>query len=169
MNPNRFKARFRMSPSVFEKIWSMIKDHNIFTNDNTSAQFDPRLQFLVVLFRFGAYGNGASEANVATSFHISTGVLSKFTKHVMVALLSVENSVVCWPNAADKETIKHSIQESHGFPHVIGIMDGTHVILAAKPSCQGEQYFNRKSQYSISYMIVNDHSCGITHLHAGFP
>ena len=28
MNPNRFKARFRMSPSAFERIWNMIKDHN---------------------------------------------------------------------------------------------------------------------------------------------
>ena len=103
MNPNRFKTRFRMSPSAFERLWDMIKDHNIFTNDNIAAQFDPRLQFLFVLFKFGAYGNGASRANVAASFHVSTGILSKFTKHVMVAPLSLENSVVCWPNAAEKK------------------------------------------------------------------
>ena len=169
MNPNRFKARFRMSPSAFERIWDMIKDHNIFTNDSNNAQFDHRLQFLVILFRFGAYGNGASRANVAASFHVSTGVLSKFTKRIMVALLSLEKNVVCWPNAAEKKSIKLSIEESHGFPHIIGIMDGTHVILAAKPSYQGEQYFNRKSRYSISCMIVNDHNCRIMHLHAGFP
>lgn len=72
-------------------------------------------------------------------------------------------------NTEEKEAIKHSIQESHGIPDVIGIMDGTHVILGAKPSYQGEQYFNKKSRYSISCMIVNDHNCRITHLHAGFP
>ena len=37
------------------------------------------------------------------SFHISTGVLSKSTKRVMVAFLSLEKSVVCWPNAAEKK------------------------------------------------------------------
>ena len=123
----------------------------------------------MVLFRFGAYGNGASRENVAASFHVSIGVLSKFTKRVMVALLSLEKNVVCWPSAAEKKAIKHSIEGSHGFPHVIGIRDGTHVILAAKPGYQGEQYFNRKNRYSISCMIVNDRNYRITHLHAGFP
>ena len=103
MNPTRFKAIFRMSPSAFDRIWNMIKDHSIFTNDSTSVQFDPRLQFLVVLLRFGAYGNGASRANVVASFHISTGVLSKFTKRIMVALLSLEKSVVCWPTQKKKK------------------------------------------------------------------
>jgi hypothetical protein len=37
-----------------------------------------------------------------------------------------------------KKTTKHFVQEFHGFPNVIGIMDGTHVILTAKPSYQGE-------------------------------
>ena len=121
MNPNRFKARFKMSSTEFDRIRNMIKDHNIFTNVSMTAQFDQRLQFLVVLFRFGAYGNGTSRANVAESFHISTGILSKFTKRVMVILLSLEKSVICWPNAAEKKTIKLSIQGSHGFPNVIGI------------------------------------------------
>ena len=116
MNPNRFKTRFKMSPTEFDRIWNMIKDHNIFTNVSTTGQFDRRLQFLVVLFKFGAYGNGASRANVAESFHISTGILSKFTKRVMVANLSLKKSVVCWSNATEKETIKLSIQESVNFP-----------------------------------------------------
>ena len=47
INTNGFKARFGMSPTTFDKIWNMIKDHNIFTNVSTSAQFDLRLQFLV--------------------------------------------------------------------------------------------------------------------------
>ena len=68
MNPRRFKAKFRMSPTEFDRIWNMFKDHNIFTNVSTSAQFDRRLQFLVGFFRFGAYENGASMANVAASF-----------------------------------------------------------------------------------------------------
>ena len=115
LNPNRFKAKFRMLPTDFDRIWNMIKDHNIFTNVSTSAQSDRRLQFLIVLFRFGAYGNGASRANVAASFHISTGVLSKFTKRIMIALLSHEKSVICWSNAVKNKINKLSIQESMDF------------------------------------------------------
>ena len=77
-------------------------------------------------------------------------------------------SVVCWPNVVEKPSIKDSIEQSHGFLDIIGIMDGTYIILATKLSYQGEQYFNRKSCYSISCMIVNDHNCKITHFQAGF-
>ena len=94
INSLRFKARFRMSPEAFIRIWSMIEGHNIFSNKSAILQFDPCLQFLVVLFRFRVYGNGASRSNIATSFHISTGVISKFTKRVMVAILSLEMSVL---------------------------------------------------------------------------
>ena len=138
MNLNRFRARFRMSPTTFDKIWNMIKDQNIFANVSTSAQFDPRPQFLIVLFRFGAYGNGVSIANVVALFHIFAGVLLKFTKRVIVTLLSLEKNVICWPNATKKEAIKLSIQESYRFFNIIGMMDGTHVIFAAKLSYQGK-------------------------------
>ena len=168
INSLRFKARFMMSPEAFTRIWSMIEDHNIFYNKSGVLQFDPCLQFLVVLFKFGVYGNGASRSNIATSFHISTGEILKFTKRVMVAILSLEKSVLCWPTNTKKQIIKDCIEESHGFPDVIGIMDGTHIVLATKPSYQGEWYFNRKSRYSISCMIVNDQNCRITHLQAGF-
>ena len=43
MNPTRFKTRFRMSPSSFEKIWKMIENHDIFKNNSITQQFDPRL------------------------------------------------------------------------------------------------------------------------------
>ena len=102
MNPNIFKARFRMSSTSFDKIYNMMKDHNIFTNVSISAQYDLMLQFLVVFFEFEAYENDTFRANVAASFVISTGVLLKFTKCVMVALLSLEKNVVCWPNAAEE-------------------------------------------------------------------
>ena len=45
MNPTRFKARFRMLPLSFEKIWKMIENHDIFKNNSTTQQFDPRLHF----------------------------------------------------------------------------------------------------------------------------
>ena len=122
----------------------------------------------MVLFRFGVYGNGASRSNISQSFHISTGVISKFTKHIIVALLSLQTDVVCWPIDSEKDIIKSSIEDSHGFPNVVGIMDGTHIILSSKSSYQGEQYFNRKSRYSISCLLVNDQNCKITHVHAGF-
>lgn len=56
--------------AAFECIWGMIANHPAFYNDNNSPQFDPQLQFLIVLYRFRAYGNGASRTNVASVFKI---------------------------------------------------------------------------------------------------
>ena len=74
----------------------------------------------------------------------------------MIAILSLRKSIVYWPTDAKKNIIKNSIEVLHGFPNVIGTMDGTHAILASKPSYQGEQFFNRKNRYSMSCLIVND-------------
>ena len=116
MNHNRFRARFRMSPTSFDRIWNMIKDHNIFANVSTCAKFDPRLQILIVLFMFGAYGNGASKVSIAVSLYISTGVLSKFTKCVMIALLSLKKSVVCWPMQRKKKPSNSLFKNPMDFP-----------------------------------------------------
>jgi hypothetical protein len=134
-----FRIKFRMSPLAFERIWGMITNHHAFYNNSTSPQFDPRLQFLIVLYRFGAYGNGASQANVASVFKISCGIIGKFTKRVIAAIIeTLEQRVIEWPTPVRKEAIKNSIAEEHGFQDAIGMIDGTHIILACRPNRQGE-------------------------------
>jgi hypothetical protein len=102
-----------MSPLAFERIWGMITNHHAFYNNNTSPQFDPRLQFLIVLYRFGAYGNGASQANVASVLKNFHGIIRKFTKQVIAAIIeTLEQRVIEWPTAASKEAIKTLLQRS---------------------------------------------------------
>jgi hypothetical protein len=124
---------------------------------------------LVVLYHFGACGNGASCTNVASVFKISCGIIGKFTKRVIAAIIeTLEQRVIEWPTPTKKEVIKSSIAQEHGFQDAIGMIDETHIILACRPNRQGEGYFNRKSCYSIQYMIINDHNYCILHLLAGF-
>lgn len=61
------------------------------------------------------------------------------------------------------------IENEHGFEDGIGIVDGTQVILMTKPSVYGKQYYNKKSQYSISCMIVNNHNYKILDMLIGSP
>ena len=107
---------FKMSSSTFERIWELIANHHAFFNKSNSPQFDPKLQFLIVLYRFGAYENGASQANIASAFQISCDIVGKFTKRVIVAFLkTLEQQVIEWPTATRKEAIKNRIAEKHGF------------------------------------------------------
>ena len=124
---------------------------------------------MIVLYYFGAHGNGASQFNVSSTFQISHGIVGKFTKRVIVALIEMlEQRVIEWPNVARKETIKQAIAEEHGFQDAIGMIDGIHIILASRPNRQDEGYFNRKRRYSIQCMIVNDDKCCILYILAGF-
>jgi hypothetical protein len=103
-----------MSLAAFDWIWGKIGNHRVVFNNGNSAQFDPRLQFLIVLNRFGAYGNGASQSNVVSAFQISRGIVGKFTKQVIVALIEMlEQRVIEWLNAACKEAIKYAIAVKH--------------------------------------------------------
>lgn len=109
-----------MSPLAFDQIWKMIENHHVFFNNSNCSQFDPRLQFLIVLYRFGAYGNGASQSNVSSTFQIFRGIIGKFTKRVIVARIeTLEQRVIEWPNATRKEAIKQAIAEKHGFQDAI--------------------------------------------------
>jgi hypothetical protein len=47
---------------------------------------------------------------------------------------TLEQRVIEWPIAARKEAIKNSIAEEHGFEDAIGMIDGTHIILACRPN-----------------------------------
>ena len=158
-----------MSPTSFHRIWQMIANHSIFSNNSNNPQFDPRLQFLIVLYCFEAYGNGASRSLIGNAFHTSPGIIEKFTKRIIVALIeTLESRIIEWPSPASKEVIKQAIALEHGFQKAIGMIDGTHIILAYKPTRQGKGYFNRKSRYSLQCMIVSDHNCRILHMSVGF-
>ena len=55
----------------------------------------------------------------------------KFTKWVIETL---EQRMIEWPTAVRKKGIKSSIVQEHGFQDAIGMIDGTHIILACRPN-----------------------------------
>jgi hypothetical protein len=161
-----FKIKFRVFLLAFDWIWGMIENHHVFFNNSNNPQFEPRLQFFIVLNRFGVYKNATSWSNVASVFQISLGIVGKFTKRVIVALIgTLEQKVIERSNSTHKKVIKQAIAKEHGFQDTIGMIDGIHIVLDSKPNRQGEGYFNRKSCYSIQCMIVNDDKCRMHSLH----
>jgi hypothetical protein len=60
------------------------------------------LKFVVALYHFGKFRNGASCADIVDFIGISIGSIIVFTNHVMVSLLALEMMVVKWPSCAKK-------------------------------------------------------------------
>lgn len=98
LDEGRFRAETRVSRQAFDFILSKIQDHPVFqnTNENLQQQLPVERQLHVALHRFGRYGNGVSQKDVANRFGIGEGTTEKVTRRVITSLLSLEKEYACW-------------------------------------------------------------------------
>lgn len=65
--------------------------------------------------------------------------------------------------------MKRRIEMAHGFPDCLGFLDGTGIILDLKPARNHQDYYNRKSRYSINAQILCDLDHRIRFAFVGYP
>lgn len=87
---------------------------------------------------------------------ILEGSVNNFTNRFLVAILSLEKKAVFWPDAEERKEISSRIESMTAFPSCIGFVDGTLIDLEFKPTWKGEDFYTRKSRYSLSAMLVCD-------------
>ena len=92
-----------------------------------------------------------------------------YTDRCIVAILSLESQVVCWPEEEEREEIKRRIRRESGFPFCLGFIDGTLFVLENKPLVDGEDYLSRKKKYGIAGLIVCDDQKRIRYAYTGWP
>ena len=98
----------------------------------------------------GSNGNEVGALKLSTKFGIGSGTVEK-------ALLDIATDHLSWPSANEREEISAYMGERYGFPHCVGIVDGSLFPLAFKPSLHGEDYMSRKGGYGVNGMIICDH------------
>ncbi|KAJ7762135.1 hypothetical protein B0H16DRAFT_1311875 [Mycena metata] len=154
-DPKRFRRNLRVSPETFDELILRIETHPIFSNNSRNPQTPAYIQLAIVLFRFGHDGNAASVDSIAQWAGVSAGFVVKCTQRIIVAFLSLHDSVIRWPTESEKEEAKAwvefvSCQEWRGG---FCMVDGTLVPLFEKPGHHGEVYFDRKSNYSLNVQV----------------
>jgi hypothetical protein len=92
-----------------------------------------------------------------------------YTNRCIIAILSLEKQVICWPDEEEKQEIKRRIKTQCEFPSCLGFIDGTLFVLENKPLLDGEDYFSRKGTYGIAGLIVCDDHKRIRHVYTGWP
>jgi DDE superfamily endonuclease len=101
---------------------------------------------------------------------VGYGTAEIYRKRVTVALSSLADEFIKWPDSTERLEISEAIQKEFDFPHCVGIADGTLFPLAFEPqSVDAPDYSGRKYGYSLSTMIICDHKRRIRHYLAGFP
>lgn len=124
---------------------------------------------MVALERFGCDGNGAAVGRLANICGIGAGTVVLYTKRVISAIESLETQFIRWPSAEERRVTARRIEENTGFPNCIGIIDGTHIHFAQRPTVDPECYWTRKHKYSLNATIVCDDQRRIIYYQSGWP
>ena len=84
-----------------------------------------------------------------------------------MALLSLEDRVVMWPDADERCQIAKRVRGETGFPHCVGFVDGTLFIFQDKPERDGTDYYSRKGYYGMAGLVICDDLKRIRYLYTG--
>ena len=155
LDNEEFRQIARMSKMSFFRLLERFEDP-IFRNNSPFQQTEVWIQLLLVLHRFGCYGNGASRGSLARTFGVSAGSVNIFTDRVMQVILDLEPEFLYWPNAAERHQISSHFGQKFGLPGCVGIVDGTPFNLSQRPAIEGSSFFNRKSNYAFNIQLVCD-------------
>lgn len=68
------------------------------------------------------------------------------------AIYALAPQYIKWPNREEAENTWKCIENKHGFPKIIGAVDGTHIHIT-KPKEHDESYINRKGYHSIQLQV----------------
>lgn len=169
LNDIEFLQKYRMSRESFDRVVDYIKDHPVFQS-KTKQQAPVAHQLMTWLKYAGTEGSGSSNANQQNTFKIGYGTADVFRSRVTIALQSLSNTYYFWPDATERLKIGKEILKEYGFPHCVGVADGTLFPLAFEPETKdAPDYSGRKYGYSLSTMIICDNKRRIRHYLAGFP
>lgn len=154
-DPLRFRENLRVDPRTFEFLLTLIENNTVFHNNSNVPQLPVSYQLAIALYRFGHYGNASSAAQVAQWAGCSAGTVVKATRRTMVAFLPLHDRAVRWPTEDEKWEASNWVESvsCEAWRPGFAMVDGTLIPLHTKPGHYGNQFFDRKSQYSLNVQV----------------
>ena len=151
-DPSRFCRNLRVSPHTFDTLLSLIQDHPCF---QSNGQWPVACQLAVALFRLGHFGNAASVDAVAQWAGCSVSAVVNATRRIIMAFLPLHNQAIRWPNAHEKQEASDWVESMSCCAWRPGfcMVDRMLIPLTSKPGHFGEQFFDHKSNYSLSLTV----------------
>lgn len=131
-----------MSPATFWAVVKLLEPNPIFRSRGSKPQRPVKHQFACFLLRFGREASRTFEP--VTQMAISEGSVINYCRRVTRALRELGLHCIAWPNEERKQEISKAVEKRSHIPGCIGIIDGSLIQLAQKPSEQGDHYICRK-------------------------
>jgi hypothetical protein len=152
---DHFRCKIQVEPEMFDNLVTLIMDDPVFSNQSNCPQLPVHIQLCIFLFHAGHYGNTTSPEDAAQWAGISVGGIEKCTDRIIIALLSLHDNAIHFPDAGDKEQAKifvekHTCEEwCNGFL----LVDGTKFTLFQRPGLHGDTWFYKDGKYSIDCQV----------------
>ena len=129
MQNEDFKQAVRTTKSGFVWILEKIYTHPIFYSNSRRPQLPIPHQLALTLERLGSNGNGASVGRFSRNLSVGRGTVIKVTRRVIVALNSLSERYIGWPNQERRQEISE-VMKAEGFNGCVGFVDGTTIPLS---------------------------------------
>ena len=162
-NDKEFHSCFRLSRNSFWVVHSRIKNHPIFNRRQRPSE----AQLLVYLFYVGTREQNATK--MSKFFEMGYGSIKNYIKRVICAIKYLRDEFIRWPLQEEREQISRRIFLDYGFPHCVGIIDGTLIFLETKPQWCGEDFNTRKGGYGVNSIVICDDKARILYYCIGWP
>ena len=125
----------------------------------------PSLQLMTGLRFFAC---GSFQQVIADTLKIDKSRVCRTITRVTKALLKLRNEMIYWPSEEECASIATELCNSHNFPCVKGLIDGTH-IKVLRPKEHEAAFVNRKDYHSINVQVCGNGKLMITDVVAKWP
>nr|XP_029714158.1 putative nuclease HARBI1 [Aedes albopictus] len=148
-----FIAYFRVTKDLFSYLLNIMETKLGVTVKSSSIPPILKLSAALRFFTVGSYQKGVGNDLFVG---MAQPTLSKVLSSVIeVFEAEVCPTAICFPESeAEMDEIKLAFYEKHGFPGVIGCVDGTHVRIFKPISDIQHLYYNRKGFHSLNVMLL---------------
>lgn len=152
MSPERFDHLHRLTAPMLTK------------NCTNRTPVSPR-ERLAVTLRYLATGD--SQRSIAFNFVLGRQTVGRIIAETCLVISHVLKTYISFPESeAQWRAISQDYVEKWQFPHIIGALDGKHVMIQA-PANSGSDYYNYKNFFSINLMAMCDAHYKFTYVDIG--
>nr|XP_012224230.1 PREDICTED: putative nuclease HARBI1 [Linepithema humile] len=146
-----FKSHFRVEKHTYERLVQDLGQR--LYREQGVEKMSPGKQIAITLWFFG---NQEVYRSVADRFGVSKDTVWKCVFEIAMLLTEDVHRYIKWPELREMATFEKEFRQLHGFPGVIGAIDGSHIAISA-PIENPENYINRKGYHSIILQGICDY------------
>jgi len=151
-----FKALFRVTRAEFKMIVSRVRGHSAFRRREGQKKKMRPVEYQVLTFLHYLGTKGCTYVGLSSYLRIGVGTVKMYVERVSKALRSYAGAAISWPNAEERILLRDYYGRHYHWPLLVGAVDGSCIPLFCRPSLQGGDYHDRKSNYSVNIQIVVD-------------